>query len=150
MYSCIAPTIDWMSPKRRVKAMATQRVYHCVPSRRSFHHWDKVDGRDSSNSSFRITSRSCQYLYVSIRLCAEPQLSTLWSRSSNWSCLLYHFLQARSPCGKRRASVARVSSMNRVGKNDDLGKDTQLVRPARREGTHTVVDFAGTTRDGRP
>lgn len=100
--------------------MATQSGYHWLPSRRSLHHCVIVDGRDSSNSDFKMTSRSCQYLYSFIGLSALPHCSMFSSNTSGPFCFLYHLSVSLSPCGNRRARVANVSSTSPDGKVDFL------------------------------
>lgn len=63
LYTCSAPSIDWMTPKnivRRSTSIATQKVDHCTRFLLSFHHWFRVFGSASSNTCLRITRRSRQ------------------------------------------------------------------------------------------
>jgi hypothetical protein len=130
--------MHWIIPRNVViikTRIATQKVYHWTPFRRSCHHWDKVRGVASSYACFRITRRSLQKLKRSIwRSCVFrlPQSASLESSTeslcfsrSAW----YHFRLEPPPilprlripnscCGNNSANVQRVSSMNPSGKID--------------------------------
>src|SRR3954469_14673595 len=95
------------NPKNTVNPIATHSPYHCNPSRRSFHHCFRVDGRDSSNASFIITIRSCQYTYCSMRCDAEPQanISISGTESALRTAFLYQRLVDLLCGGKRMLSV---------------------------------------------
>src|SRR5436305_3700767 len=105
--------------KNRTK-IATQKVYHCTPLRLSHHHWESVPGRDSSKISLRITKRSCQNLKFSIcrsSALRRPHWISCLSMCGECGSFLNHFAVSLSDCGKRRASVRRVSSIRPGGKS---------------------------------